>query len=102
VASTRQLGWPAEPWRTDPAALDGGLQLALLWSNRMLGGPSLPMAVSSVRTFRTGPPDGPVRAVLTGERRGRDKTVTDIVFVEEATGRVVNELRGVEAIRRPE
>ncbi|MEQ1504224.1 MAG: polyketide synthase dehydratase domain-containing protein, partial [Myxococcota bacterium] len=101
LASTADAGWADEPWHTDPAALDGGLQLALLWSERMLGGPSLPMGVSSVRTFRTGPPSGPVRAVLTGERRGRDKTVSDIVFVD-AAGQVTTELRGVEAILRPD
>ena len=102
LSSTRQQSWPNEGWHTDPAALDGGLQLALLWSHRMLGGPSLPMSVLSFRTFADGPPPGPVRAVLTGERRGSDKTVTDIVLIDESTGVVVNELRGVEAIRRPD
>lgn len=101
LASTSELGWGDEPWRTDPAALDGGLQLALLWSQRMLGGASLPMGVSSLRTFRVGPSSGPLKAILTGERRGRDKTVTDIVFVD-ADGRVTTELRGVEAILRPD
>ncbi|MEZ4237655.1 MAG: SDR family NAD(P)-dependent oxidoreductase [Myxococcota bacterium] len=101
LASTRAADWPAEPWRTDPAALDGGLQLALLWSHRVLGGPSLPMGVGAYRTFRTGPPEGTVRAVLTGERRGRDKTVSDILLIDEQTGEVVSELRGVEAILRP-
>jgi len=94
-------GWGEEPWQTDPAAVDGGLQLALLWSDRMLGGPTLPMGMSSMTTFVSGPPEGPVRAVLTGVTRGRDKTVTDIVFVD-ANGKVVNEMRGVEAILRPD
>jgi acyl transferase domain-containing protein len=101
LSSTQDAGWGDEPWLTDPAALDGGLQLALLWSDRMLGGPSLPMGVGTLRTFRTGPPDGPVQAILTGEKRGRDKTVSDIVFVD-ASGQVVTELRGVESIRRPD
>jgi acyl transferase domain-containing protein/acyl carrier protein len=100
LSSTEDVGWGDEPWLTDPAALDGGLQLALLWSHRMLGGPSLPMGLSSLHTFRTGTA-GPLKAILTGEKRGRDKTVTDIVFVD-ASGQVVTELRGVETIRRPD
>ncbi|MEN0061781.1 MAG: SDR family NAD(P)-dependent oxidoreductase [Myxococcota bacterium] len=95
-----EAAWGHEPWQTDPAALDGGLQLALLYSARMLGGASLPMGVETMRTFRSGPPDGPLRAVLRGETRGRDKTITDIVFTDEV-GNVVHELRGVQAIRLP-
>ncbi|MEQ1571630.1 MAG: polyketide synthase dehydratase domain-containing protein [Myxococcota bacterium] len=101
ITSTSGVDWSPETWQTDPAAMDGGLQLALLWSNRVLGGASLPMGVSSMRTFHVGPPEGPLRAVLTGERRGKDKTVTDIVFLDRS-GVVVNELRGVEAILRPD
>ncbi|MEM6931543.1 MAG: polyketide synthase dehydratase domain-containing protein, partial [Myxococcota bacterium] len=100
LTSNAEAAWGREPWQTDPAALDGGLQLALLYSARMLGGASLPMGVASMRTFRTGPPDGPLRAVLRGETRGRDKTITDIVFTDEV-GNVVHELRGVQAIRLP-
>jgi hypothetical protein len=88
LAGTADMGWSGGAWQTDPAALDGG------------GGASLPMGVSSFRTFRDGTPSGPVRAVLTGQKRGRDKTVSDVVFVDDG-GRVVHELRGIEAILRP-
>jgi NAD(P)-dependent dehydrogenase (short-subunit alcohol dehydrogenase family) len=98
VGSTDEVGWHGA-WSTDPAGLDGGLQLVLLWSNKVLGGPSLPMGLSAMKTFAEGP-QGPLRAVLTGERRGADKTVTDVVFLDRS-GKVVSELRGVEAILRP-
>jgi hypothetical protein len=97
LLSTADVAWADEPWQTDPAALDGGLQLALLYTRRALGGASLPMSVAAVRLFQRGPAEGPVRAVLTGERRGHDKTVADIVFVDGA-GRILTELRGVESI----
>ena len=100
LSSTADVDWADEPWRTDPAALDGGLQLALLFGKRVLGGASLPMSVDAVRTFRDGPPNGPLRAVLRGEAKGRDRTVSDIVFIDQA-GHVVHEIRGVQAILRP-
>ena len=101
LASTADVKWPSEPWRTDPAALDGGLQMALLFGKRVLGGASLPMSVDAVRTFRDGPPTGPLRAVLRGEARGGDRTVSDIVFIDQS-GSVVHEIRGVQAILRPD
>ena len=58
------------------------------------------MGVDAMRTFREGPPPGPLTAMLRGEVRGRDKTVSDIIFVDH-TGNVVHELRGVQAILRP-
>jgi hypothetical protein len=101
LTSTADAGWTSEDWQTDPAALDGGLQLALLWSARVLGGASLPMGVGSFLTYADGPTNGPLRAVLKGTKRGRDKTVADITFTDES-GAVVHELKGVEAILRPD
>ena len=91
--------WPGG-WATDPAALDGGLQLALLWTRHRLGGASLPMGVASYRRHHAGPVSGPIHATLRGEAVGKDKAVSDIVFTD-ASGRVVAELRGVTTILRP-
>lgn len=33
LRTTQALGWKTEPWVIDPAALDGGLQLGLLWAS---------------------------------------------------------------------
>jgi hypothetical protein len=97
---TTKAGWTGEPWHTDPAALDGGLQLALLWSRHALGGAALPMSVGSLKTYTDGPPDGPFTATLKGEVKGRDRAVSDIVFTDQ-DGTVVAELTGVETILRP-
>ncbi|MFO0659214.1 MAG: hypothetical protein U0165_05205 [Polyangiaceae bacterium] len=44
-------GWEGT-WRTDPAAFDGALQLALLWADRVLCGATLPMSISELRLYR--------------------------------------------------
>jgi acyl transferase domain-containing protein/NADP-dependent 3-hydroxy acid dehydrogenase YdfG len=100
VTGTNDLPWPKEPWATDPAALDGGLQLALLWTRRVLGGASIPMGVGELRTHRAGPPSGVSRAILRGEKRGKDRTVTQVTFLDGA-GQVWAELVGIEAVLRP-
>jgi hypothetical protein len=101
VTTTSSAGWSDEAWSTDPAAWDGGLQMALLFSQRVLGGASIPMKLASVRTFTDGPPKSPVKATLTGSATGKDKAVTNIVFTD-ASGAVVASLEGVETILRPE
>jgi hypothetical protein len=83
-----------EPWCTDPAIFDGGLQLALLWCRRVLGGASLPTGIAEVRTFED-PVRGPFRCTLKGRSASGSKSVSDAVF-HDAQGRVVAELAGIE------
>ncbi|MBV1858415.1 MAG: SDR family oxidoreductase, partial [Nannocystaceae bacterium] len=98
VAGVREAGWQS-PWCTDPLAVDGGLQLALLWSQHMLGGSSLPTAIGEVRTYAT-PSEGPLRCTLTGRRAEGQKAVADVVF-HDRSGNVVAELQGVETHQLP-
>jgi hypothetical protein len=84
-----------EPWSTDVAAMDGGLQMALLWSKHVLGGKSLPTRVGQLKLYGSGPSTGPIQAVLQGREVSGSKTVSDIVFTSES-GEVVAELEGVE------
>lgn len=94
LLGTSGRGWREEPWHTDVAAMDGGLQMALLWAQRMLGGSSLPTAVG--RYQGTGElPAGPIHAVLKGRVVGKSKTVSDIVFTT-SEGRPIARLEGVE------
>ncbi|MFH1462931.1 MAG: SDR family oxidoreductase [Pseudomonadota bacterium] len=89
-------GWPTERWQTDAAALDGGLQLALLWTQRVLGGASLPTSVGQVHAYTEDLSSGPVRCVLRGRRVGALRTLSDLVFFNER-GDLIFELRDVEA-----
>ncbi|WP_437757246.1 SDR family NAD(P)-dependent oxidoreductase [Sorangium sp. So ce1389] len=101
VVGLREAGWVTQPWKTDPAALDGGLQLATLWTQHVLGGAALPMSVGALHTFAEGPSDGPLRAVVRGQIMGRDRTKADIAFVDDE-GTLVAELRDVQYVLRPD
>ncbi|WP_437578421.1 SDR family NAD(P)-dependent oxidoreductase [Sorangium sp. So ce887] len=101
VVGLREAGWVSQPWKTDPAALDGGLQLATLWTQHVLGGAALPMSVGALHTFAEGPSDGPLRAVVRGQIVARDRTKADIAFVDHE-GTLVAELRDVQYVLRPD
>jgi acyl transferase domain-containing protein len=99
VAGTLAKDWEGE-FSTDPAAFDGALQLALLYSQRVLGGASLPTAVGSLRTFSDGPARGTLRAVVHGSAKSAERALVDVVFTGE-DGQVFAELSGVETHLRP-
>ncbi len=90
----RAVGWPSEPWVTDPALLDGALQLALLWTGRLLGGGSLPTAIDRVQIFEA-PGLGRHTATLVGRRATSNMVVCDI-SIRSSTGATVALLEGVE------
>ncbi|MDP6945939.1 MAG: polyketide synthase dehydratase domain-containing protein, partial [Myxococcota bacterium] len=95
VAGTREMGWQGDTWRTDAAALDGGLQLAILWGEHVLGQLSLPTKVGSYQAYTDVLTDGPITAVLKGRAEGTQRTVSDIAFVDDQ-GRLLAEMRDVE------
>ena len=77
------------------AALDGGLQLAVLLTQRVLGGASLPTSIAELRSYRSRPAEGPIRCIATQREVGRASVTTDIVFVD-SEGERVAELLGAE------
>ena len=81
-------------WASDTLALDGGLQLALLWTQRALGGASLPTGIESYRLLTTEPPAGKIECILRGKRMNSSRAVSDVLFT--ADGEVFAELRGVD------
>jgi hypothetical protein len=101
LAGTHQAGWPLDAWCSDVASLDGGLQLALLWSRQVLGGAVLPMALGEYRSYRSGLASGPVTGVVHGRQIHDARTVCDMAFVD-GSGQVVAELIGVETVLRPD
>ncbi|WP_440579256.1 SDR family oxidoreductase [Streptomyces sp. AC154] len=101
VAGLRALDWAGEHyWPLDPAAVDGALQLALLWGEEVLGAVTLPMAVAECRVHRRGPVDGTVRCVVRG-RKAHDTGARCDAALIDADGSVRLELIGVELVRRP-
>jgi malonyl CoA-acyl carrier protein transacylase len=100
LSGTQKSEWPVESWRSDAAAMDGGLQLALLWSQHVLGGAVLPMAMSEYRSYRDGLTQGPMKGVVFGRKIHDARTVCDITF-SDSTDQVVAEFIGVETVLRP-
>ncbi|HKN51575.1 MAG TPA: SDR family NAD(P)-dependent oxidoreductase, partial [Amycolatopsis sp.] len=100
VAGAREMGWPGTGWHTDPAAVDGGLQLALLWAEQVLGRASLPMGVAEVRTHQAGLSEGWTRCVVKAGDVRAESAECDIAFLAE-DGSVRAELLGVSLIARP-
>jgi hypothetical protein len=94
LAGTTALGWPGGPYVTDPAALDGCLQLAMLWGYHHMGRQALPTALGRVVLCRPGVITGPLSCSFRAAR-GRDRLSADILLTD-ADGAAVLYLGGVE------
>jgi hypothetical protein len=100
LVGLRDMGWPDGGWHTDPAAVDGALQLATLWAREVLGGATLPMGVGEFRWYRPGPVGGPVTAVVRPSAVGSDQAECD-VRLSMPDGSPVADLERVRLIARP-
>jgi hypothetical protein len=101
VVGVRAAGWPDAPWWTDPAAVDGALQTALLWARHATGDATLPMGIDAVRVHRPGPAPAALRCLVRAAAMATDETRCDIALLDE-DGEVRTELLGVRLIRRPD
>jgi hypothetical protein len=98
LAGIRELGWTGAPWRTDVVALDGGLQLAMLWGIHMRGRPSLPTRIRTVVLHQAEPTPGPIHCALRAQTQGDYRAVFDIML-SSVSGDPIAELHGVEMHR---
>jgi hypothetical protein len=101
IVGVRAIGWPGGPWWTDPAAIDGALQAAVLWARHATGDATLPMGVDALRVHRPGPAPGTLRCLVRAASVAADQTRCDIALIDE-DGEVRTELLGVSLIRRPD
>jgi acyl transferase domain-containing protein/acyl carrier protein len=95
VRGVKRAGWPGEPWQTDVAALDGALQLAVLYGRRMLHHANLPTSIEELRSYGTLPSTGRIRASAYRRTVSNAAVTTDIVLTDEQ-GQRLAELRGVQ------
>ncbi len=95
VSGLREAGWPEGGWQTDPAVVDAGLQVAIVWGRRLLGGSPLPTSFGAFHLCHAGPVSGAARCVVRGLRAGQRKVLVDIDFLTDA-GAPVGYLRGLE------
>ena len=100
VVGMRALGWPGSACRMDPAAIDGALQLAVLWAQRAGSGATLPMAVRECRLYRDGAIDDTARCVVRARQAGKTGAECDVALIDP-DGTIRVELLGVQLVRRP-
>ncbi|PXX71776.1 polyketide synthase-like dehydratase family protein [Nocardia tenerifensis] len=100
ATGVREREWPGRYPHTDPAAMDAGLQLAVLWAEHILGAVTLPMRVRFVHVHSSGALPHPLRCLVRGRTTGPDHVVCDIALLSPS-GQAYVELLGVSLIRRP-
>jgi hypothetical protein len=101
IVGIEHLGWQKEDWIVDVALLDGGLQLAGLWAEQVLGGATLPMAFRSYKQYYDELPKEIIRCVVRGREVHQSGVISDIEFVDPE-GLLVAALHGVESYLRPD
>ncbi len=101
VVGVVELGWGGAHWQTDPAAVDGALQLALVWADHALGSACLPMAVAECRVHRRGPAADSLRCVVRARKVHDTGARCDVALIDP-DGALRVELLGVELVRRPD
>jgi acyl transferase domain-containing protein/NAD(P)-dependent dehydrogenase (short-subunit alcohol dehydrogenase family)/acyl carrier protein len=80
LEGTGSMPWPRAIWKNDVAALDGGLQLAILWGLHVAKKKSLPTKIGACRRYRNGPLSGPVYCALKAKEIQNGHTRSDISF----------------------
>lgn len=95
LRSLDALGWPADAWAFDPAALDGGLQLGLVWAHGEGRPLMLPQKIASFVQHASYTPGAALRCRLKASPVNDKRADFDLRF-ETLDGAVVAELRGVE------
>ncbi|ORA99952.1 hypothetical protein BST33_12795 [Mycolicibacter minnesotensis] len=76
------VGWVGEGWATDPAALDGCLQAALVWSYELLGRNVLPLRIGEIVRYGSGPLGAGLRCVLSGGEAKTSRAVCDLDLID--------------------
>ncbi len=95
LGGIEKMSWPEAFWKYDVAALDGGLQLAILWGIHNLNQKSLPTKIGASYTYQSGPITGPIDCVLNGKSIQNGRTVSDISFFDQE-GKLAAKLCDVE------
>jgi len=101
ITGLAELGWKAEAWEADPAAIDGMIQVGLKWSEKLLGGAMLPMAFEEFQLIEPGAKARPLRATARTRHVHDSRVVCDIALAA-SSGKPVAWLTGVEFVLRPD
>jgi len=102
LSGSQSLGWGDDGWWSDPALIDGGLQLARIWGYECLHQLTLPTALDTFSLYLPGLfnpttlPGRQVRCIVQGKPIGQSGTRSDLWFVDAQTGEVLAAVRGLE------
>jgi NAD(P)-dependent dehydrogenase (short-subunit alcohol dehydrogenase family)/acyl carrier protein len=115
LAVSRAVGWESAslvprpsplppPWRTDPALIDGGLQLARVWGYARLQQLTLPTAVETFVVHEPGmlAAGRSVRCIVEGKPIAQVGTRTDLWYVDADSGALIAAVRGLEMYKSSE
>jgi acyl carrier protein len=114
IAVSQSVGWESAPlaprpsprgaWRTDPALIDGGLQLARVWGYERLQQLTLPTAVETFVVYEPGllAAGRTVRCIVEGKPIGQAGTRTNLWYVDAASGVLIAAVRGLEMYKSSE
>ena len=92
--------WRWEDWNTDVAAMDGGLQMLLLWARENMGGAAIPMAIGEAFFPESKPQSGRINCFAQCRTNGKNRGLANIVFQDEKNTSIA-EFKNVELILRP-
>jgi len=98
LAGTADLAWPSEAWETDPAAIDGALQLAILCGIPAIG-PTLPLRIGRIG-YTGGVVTSPIHCALLVRSQSPERVVCDITLVG-SDGATIADLVDVEMYAVP-
>jgi NAD(P)-dependent dehydrogenase (short-subunit alcohol dehydrogenase family) len=95
LRGTEEMDWPAGPWLTNPAALDGGLQIVLLWLLDRHGLTSLPTRVGRYVPHQVPAPPGPYRCEVRVRDSNQLQALCGVLFLD-ARGEPVAEFEDLQ------
>jgi hypothetical protein len=90
-----RAGWLQQSWSTDPAALDGCLQLGFLWGLQHTGNRMLPLQIGEIIRYGSGPAEGSLYCHLDNHESDTSRIVCDLRLTD-ASGAVITEFKTVE------
>ena len=86
------LEWPKEYFIVDPAVLDGGLQVQLLWCYLLKGKYSLPTSIKSLIIYENGLLSGPIHVEIEKISIDNTKSISNIYYFD-STGKLLLEIK---------
>ena len=83
LAGIQMMDWPKDKWQIDVAALDGALQLLLLWGFYIFKQKTLPTSIGAVTKYTDDLPSGILQCIFHCEMRSNQRFLADVILLQE-------------------